>query len=464
VTIKDNGPAPAQDTASVLFGMDGVAVTEAERGDDGRLAVWARITLPAACPGCGTVSGKVHQYVTTRPRDVRACGQGVDLFLVKRRMRCAEAACPRRTFTEWVPQVPPRCVITRRLLEHAAAEVTDRGITPAEAGRDAGISWPSVHGAFTLAAGQVLDDSPGPVAHLGIDEHRRGRPRWRTDDLTGESVQLADRWHVCFYDLDGQQGMLGQVEGRTADDTAYWLAGATPAWRDAVQVVAIDMCAIFLSAVRRMLPDARVAVDLFHVVQLAIKTTGDVRRRAIREKYGRRGKAGDPEYGIKHLLERNLENLSPDNFAKIIDTLDASAEGQQIAITWIAKEKLRDALKLRARVTGSTPCERQVRGRLFTFYDWCAQHQGIPELLTLAGTIARWENEIVTAVVTGVTNATSESLNRLAKLEARHAYGFRNPANQRRRVRIACTRGTRRPSARTPKATRGVITRKRHHG
>jgi transposase len=48
-------------------------------------------------------------------------------------------------------------------------------------------------------------------------------------------------------------------------------------------------------------------------------------------------------------------------------------------------------------------------------------------------------------VTTGVTNATAESLNRLAKLEARHAYGFRNPANQRRRVRIACTRGTRRP-------------------
>jgi transposase len=42
------------------------------------------------------------------------------------------------------------------------------------------------------------------------------------------------------------------------------------------------------------------------------------------------------------------------------------------------------------------------------------------------------------------SNATSESLNRLAKLEARLAYGFRNPLNQRRRVRIACTRGNRR--------------------
>jgi transposase len=36
---------------------------------------------------------------------------------------------------------------------------------------------------------------------------------------------IADRRHACFYDLSGNQGLLGQVEGRTADDAAYWLAG-----------------------------------------------------------------------------------------------------------------------------------------------------------------------------------------------------------------------------------------------
>ena len=432
----------------MMLGMDGVRVTEAERGTDGRLTVWALVTAPAVCPGCGTLSESVHQYVVTAPRDVRVCGEDADLFLVKRRMACLSGSCPRGTFTESVPQLPPRCAITRRLLEHAGREVAERGIAPAEAARDAGISWPPAHGAFAEAADELLGDAPAPVAYLGIDEHRRGRPRWRRDTDTGEYVQLADRWHTCFYDLSGSQGMLGQAEGRTADDAAYWLAGATPAWRDAVQVVAIDMCTIYLSAVRRMLPCAQVAVDLFHVVQLAVKTVGDVRRRAIRQKYGRRGKAGDPEYGIKHLLEQNLENLSPDNFAKIIETLDSDGEGQQIALAWIAKEKLRDALKLRARITGSTPCERQVRGRLFAFYDWCAQHQDIPELASLAATISRWEDQIVCAVLTGVTNARSESLNRIAKLEARLAYGFRNPANQRRRVRIACTRGARRKTIR----------------
>ena len=55
-------------------------------------------------------------------------------------------------------------------------------------------------------------------------------------------------------------------------------------------------------------------------------------------------------------------------------------------------------------------------------------------------------------MTSGVTNATAESLNRLARLEARRAYGFRNPANQRRRVRIACTRGTRRGADAAPDA------------
>ena len=75
---------------------------------------------------------------------------------------------------------------------------------------------------------------------------------------------------------------------------------------DAVRAVAIDMCTIYASAVRRMLPGAQLVVDLFHVVHLAVKMTGDVRRRVVRGKYGRRGRSGDPEYGVKGLLVRNL--------------------------------------------------------------------------------------------------------------------------------------------------------------
>ena len=395
-----------QDTGSALFGVEGLQVIDAEAGPGGVVTVWVVTDCPgaAACPDCGTVSSRPHELAVTRPRDVRRGLDRLEARWLKRRWKCPDEDCERKTFTESLPAVPPRCRITGRLREQAGHEVAERGITPAEAARHAGISWPVVHDAFAARADPLLDQAPAPVAHLGIDEHRRGRPRWKLDEETGEYVRLADRWHTCFYDLSGQQGLLGQVEGRTADDAAYWLAGAAPAWRDAVQVVATDMCTIYASAVRRMLPGAVLAVDLFHVVQLAVKTVGDVRRRAVRGKYGRRGRSGDPEYGIKSLLTRNLEHLTPAQFAKVIETLDRDAAGQEIAIAWIAKEKLRDVLNLRARITRSAPCERQVRDRLFAFYDWCAQNDGIPELLSLARTISRWEDEIVAAVLTGVSN------------------------------------------------------------
>ena len=217
-----------EDTASALFGVAGLQVTSVEAASDGGIEVWAVTAWEAArtCPDCGTVSDRVHETVVTRPRDVRRASETVHLRWVKYRRKCGNPGCPRQTFTESVPAVPPRCRITARLREQAAHEIGERGITPAEAARHAGISWPSAHDAFVAAADPLLDQPAAPVAHLGIDEHRRAGPDFAVDEQIGEYTLLADRWHTCFFDLDGQHGLLGQVEGRTADDAAYWLADA----------------------------------------------------------------------------------------------------------------------------------------------------------------------------------------------------------------------------------------------
>lgn len=178
----------AHDTASVLFGAAGLQVFDAEPGPDGTLEVWAVTDYPAAaaCPDCGMVSARRHDTVLARPRDVRRAGDRVAVCWVKCRWKCGEPGCGRKTFTEWLPQVPPRCRLTARLREQAGTEVSERGITPAEAARHAGVSWPVAHDAFAAAADPVLDQATAPVPHLGIDEHRRGRPRWRIDEQTGE--------------------------------------------------------------------------------------------------------------------------------------------------------------------------------------------------------------------------------------------------------------------------------------
>jgi hypothetical protein len=64
----------------------------------------------------------------------------------------------------------------------------------------------------------------------------------------------------------------------------------------------------------------------------------------------------------------------------------------------------------------------------------------IGELHRLATTVERWWPNIEAFIHTGITNATSEGVNRIVKLVARNAFGFTNPANQRLRVRCATTR------------------------
>ena len=449
--------------ASALFGVPGVEVVEVDQEPDGRRTVWlatARTVVPT-CPDCAVASARVHEWVKVRPRDLPLPGAGVGavaVVWVKRRWRCENPDCGRRTFTESVPQLPPGARVTERVWEQAAQLVGEAGLPVSTAAAQVGVGWPSAHQAFVDRADPVLDTPLGPVRVLGIDETRRGRPRFIRDPETGARVLVADRWHTGFVDLSGDQGLLGQVEGRTADDTAYWLHQAGPAWRDQVQVVVIDLCSIYASAVRRMLPHALLAADVFHLVQLATKAVGDVRRRSIREKYGRRGRSGDAEYGIKNLLVRNLEHLTHDQFNKILTTLEADQHGQQILLAWIAKEKLRDLIRLREPISGTTPTPEQIRHALYEFFVWCATNDHIPELVTHAKTIDRWRDPIITAILLGVSNAKSEGLNRVIKLEGRKAYGFRNPVNHRRRLRYATTRAHRRPpTATTPKPPKVTI-------
>ena len=76
-------------------------------------------------------------------------------------------------------------------------------------------------------------------------------------------------------------------------------------------------------------------------------------------------------------------------------------------------------------------------------------HPRIPELTTtLAETIETWWPAVLVFLQTGLTNARTEGTNRLIKHVKRTACGFTNRDNYRRRVRLHCTRRSRRMPAR----------------
>jgi transposase len=109
---------------------------------------------------------------------------------------------------------------------------------------------------------------------------------------------------------------------------------------------------------------------------------------------------------------------------------------------YTVKEELRSVISL----AGTNPDRQLIRTRLDSFYQQAAATDA-PEAHRLAATVEAWWPAIEAGLLTGYSNSRSEGCNRLAKHQSRNAFGFRNPVNQRPRIRWSCTRQYRRASA-----------------
>jgi transposase len=422
-----------ENATSILFGVPGVAVERVERtadehGEPVRLVqITTTASSAAGCPACGVISTSVKQYRTTRPRDLPYGEEPPAVRWRKRQYRCREEACPRKSFTESIADIPARARVTGRLCRKAAAEVAS-GRSVSSVAAEYQVSWLVIHRHYAAHADALLTE-PDPPVVLGIDETRRGTPRWVRDE-TGRWVRT-ERFETNFTDLSGRGRLLGQVAGRTGKAVTGWLEDRGPSWKDQVRFVAIDPCAVYRSAVERALPDVVIVVDHFHLVRPANQAVTRVRQRVTRQVTGRRGPSRDPAWANRRRLLRARERLTSEQFTRMWDEISAQEATGELLAAWIAKEELRFLLSL-ARTHAP---RSEISNRLFAFYDRCARAD-VPEVTTLARTIEAWWPQILAFIDTGITNATTEATNRTIKDAARIAFGFRNLHNQRRRVRL----------------------------
>ena len=273
------------DGTTLLFGLPGVRVERVERVPDGARVVHVVTDEPtaAACPACGVVSTSVKGRVTTSPKDIPYGQDRIAVRWNKIRWRCREDYCERASFTEAIAQVPARARTTGRLRAQIGAAIGDAARSVTEVADAHGVSWPTAHRAFVDHADAALPE-PAPTRVLGIDETRRGKPRWAYDQDERRWVRV-DPWDTGFVDLDGDQGLLGQQEGRTGATVVDWLTERTPEFRAGIEFVAIDPAAIYASAIRTpgLLPNATLVVDHFHLVKLGNDAVTKVRRRVVAE-------------------------------------------------------------------------------------------------------------------------------------------------------------------------------------
>ena len=200
----------------------------------------------ARCPVCGRRSRSVHSWYARTVSDLPVAHAVVVLRLRVRRFFCKVPACPRRIFTERLPElVAPHGRWSQGL--RAAARQIGFAL-----GGEAGARLAQALGMRTspdtllnLIRAAPLP-APGEVRLLGLDEWawRKGR-----------------RFGTILVDL-GQHRVIALLPERSADSTVAWLAQ-----HPEIEVITRDRSKLYADAATRGAPQAIQVVDRFHVLR-----------------------------------------------------------------------------------------------------------------------------------------------------------------------------------------------------
>ena len=227
------------DGTTLLFALPGFRVLEVSlEPDGGRRVLVETLGQESFCPSCGVLSRAVKDRSTRRVKDLPHGPVPLRVWVRKRRFRCVEDGCSRRSFTEVSGQLPARARLTARLREQVRLAVTKSNRAVSDVADDYDLAWNTVHRVLVAAASELTVE-PEPTAVLGIDETRARSVRWL---LAEAGWRRSDPWMTSIVDLavGSRQGILGLAPGRSGACVEGWLSLQSSAFRHAVQVVAID--------------------------------------------------------------------------------------------------------------------------------------------------------------------------------------------------------------------------------
>jgi transposase len=282
------------------------------------------------------------------------------------------------------------------------------------------VSWGTANDAVVAEGKRVLIDDPARfdgVQVLGVDEHV-----WR-------HTRKGDKYLTVIIDLTGIRDgtgparLLDMVEGRSKQAFKTWLTDRPQAWRDGIEVVAMDGFTGFKTATHEELPDAVPVMDPFHVVRLAGDAVDQCRRRIQQAIHGHRGRKGDPLYAARRTLHTGTDLLT-DKQKDRLAALFAADEHVELEATWGIYQRMVAAYREPDRARGRHRMEKLI----------ASISTGVPAALKEVTTLGRTLKQRAADVLAyfdrpGTSNGPTEAINgRLEHLRG-SALGFRNLTN-----------------------------------
>lgn len=320
-------------------------------------------------------------------------------------------ACPRcdRVVTEEVPWARPGGRLTRDL-EDLVAFCAQR-MDKTTVARLLRVSWASVARAVVRVVADHLDTSRlDDLFRIGIDE-----VSWRK----------GHRYLTVVADHDRGGAVVWAGEGRSAATVACFFDELGPERTAQLTAVSCDMSAGYLKAIAEHAPEARVAIDPFHVVKLANEAIDACRRWAWNE--ARR--AGTDARAVKHTrwaLVKDPGALSTDQRL----TLERLRRSRSVLYrAWQLKEALRDVFRLRGLGAAHQFLDRWLA--------WACRSR-IPAFVRLSRTIRAHRDGILAAVELGLSNSKLEGLNSKIRLINHRGYGHHSAAAVIAMIYLCC--------------------------
>ena len=224
-------------------------------------------------------------------------------------------------------------------------------------------------------------------------------------------------------DKTGPARLLDMVSGRSKAAFKDWLAGRPKAWRDGIEVVAMDGFTGFKTAAAEELPTAVAVMDPFHVVRLAGDAMDRCRQRVQQHTLGHRGRTGDPLYGARRTLHTGADLLTDKQHARIT-ALFAIDEHVEVEATWGIYQRVIAAYR--------EPDKRVAKQMMQAVINSISA--GAPAVLTEIRRLGRTMKQRATDILAyfdrpGTSNGPTEAINgRLEHLRG-SALGFRNLTN-----------------------------------
>ncbi|WFP16946.1 ISL3 family transposase [Citricoccus muralis] len=224
----------------------------------------------------------------------------------------------------------PRSKLSHRGTRWALEAIVIDHLSISRAAAGLGVSWHTANNAILAEGKRLLIDDPArfqDVSTIGVDEHV-----WR-------HTRYGDKYVTVIIDLTpirsgtGPARLLDMIEGRSKQVFKSWLAGRPEAWRKRVEAIAMDGFSGFKTAAAEEVPHASAVMDPFHVVQLAGHALDECRRRVQRVIMGRRGRSGDPLYGVRRVLHTG-EVLLTEKQRDRLDAVFADERHVQVEATW----------------------------------------------------------------------------------------------------------------------------------